>query len=335
MVISSAGLSAASIAQAAAETAAKAALLAYTKANQDFILSAGLSVTKLTQLREETVKYYEAQKALAGLMTTSAASLNSTTAAYRFSILTDAQKQASMRAQFSAANTSFAADQVAYNNAKASGDANAQIALGTDMAKRADAMNALINPLIAGATATGTTGEIANWLAVADSVSAALLATAPATYQSESLASLALIDTSLATLDFSLQQLATVFSDAGKATLNGLAAVVKAISGSLPSTTAWSGAAFADGGAYQGGLALVGERGPELINFGQPGQVYTAPQTRAIFGSGGSGDNSELVAEVRALHAELRAIAVNTGGMHKLLKRVTPDGNSLQMVVAA
>ena len=93
-----------------------------------------------------------------------------------------------------------------------------------------------------------------------------------------------------------------------------------------------------------GGLALVGERGPELINFDQPGQVYTAPQTRSIFGAGrgGGGDNGELVAEVRALRAEVanlrieaRATAVNTGGINKLLKRVTPDGNSLQMVVAA
>lgn len=40
--------------------------------------------------------------------------------------------------------------------------------------------------------------------------------------------------------------------------------------------------AFAAGGYYSGGLALVGEEGPELINFRNPGQVYRADQTQDI-----------------------------------------------------
>ena len=59
---------------------------------------------------------------------------------------------------------------------------------------------------------------------------------------------------------------------------------------------------YASGGLYPGGLALVGEQGPEVINFGNPGQVYTAPQTRELL----SGDNSEVVAELRATVQELR-----------------------------
>lgn len=46
---------------------------------------------------------------------------------------------------------------------------------------------------------------------------------------------------------------------------------------------------FADGGNYQGGVALVGETGPELINFANPGQVYTAAQTSAMLAGGGQG----------------------------------------------
>lgn len=40
--------------------------------------------------------------------------------------------------------------------------------------------------------------------------------------------------------------------------------------------------AFAKGGDYQGGMALVGEEGPELINFNSGGRVYTADQTRQM-----------------------------------------------------
>lgn len=44
--------------------------------------------------------------------------------------------------------------------------------------------------------------------------------------------------------------------------------------------------AFARGGRHDGGWALVGEEGPELVNFSQPGRVYTADQTRdAVAGS--------------------------------------------------
>lgn len=61
--------------------------------------------------------------------------------------------------------------------------------------------------------------------------------------------------------------------------------------------------AFAQGGYYAGGLALVGEDGPELINFNQPGQVYTAPQTRDLLSSDGA------ARELRALREEQRAQA--------------------------
>ena len=61
------------------------------------------------------------------------------------------------------------------------------------------------------------------------------------------------------------------------------------------------GMTFASGGSYLGGLALVGEQGPELINFRQPGQVYTAQQTRQIISGG---DNSDVVDELQQLRAE-------------------------------
>ena len=43
---------------------------------------------------------------------------------------------------------------------------------------------------------------------------------------------------------------------------------------------------FASGGNYSGGVALVGEKGPELINFNRGGYVYNAQDTRRLMESG-------------------------------------------------
>jgi len=45
---------------------------------------------------------------------------------------------------------------------------------------------------------------------------------------------------------------------------------------------------FALGGNYNGGLALVGERGPELIDFNRGGRVYNAGDTQRMMNSGPS-----------------------------------------------
>jgi hypothetical protein len=50
-------------------------------------------------------------------------------------------------------------------------------------------------------------------------------------------------------------------------------------------------------------MAMVGEQGPELINFNRPGQVYTAGQTAEIM-SGNS-----LAAEIQGLRDDIRAQA--------------------------
>ena len=64
--------------------------------------------------------------------------------------------------------------------------------------------------------------------------------------------------------------------------------------------------AFARGGLAMPGWAVVGEEGPELVNFSQPGRVYTAADTVALFRSatprgtsGESGGSREEVYELR------------------------------------
>lgn len=86
--------------------------------------------------------------------------------------------------------------------------------------------------------------------------------------------------------------------------------------------------AFAAGGDHAGGLRIVGEHGPELEATG-PSRIYNARQTSQIL----NGSNDELVAEVRALRAELAAIRVQAGrtadsvrSSEKLWKKIDATG---------
>jgi hypothetical protein len=60
--------------------------------------------------------------------------------------------------------------------------------------------------------------------------------------------------------------------------------------------------AYATGG-YARGLSIVGENGPELVDFTSPGRVYTAEQTQGMFVA--NNVNQQLVAEVRSLRQEV------------------------------
>lgn len=89
---------------------------------------------------------------------------------------------------------------------------------------------------------------------------------------------------------------------------------------------------YATGGYYPGGLAMVGEQGPEIINFNRPGQVYTAGQTAEIMSGNG------LAAEIQGLRDDIRAQArANTqlqSRTAKVLERWENDGIPETRVVA-
>lgn len=94
---------------------------------------------------------------------------------------------------------------------------------------------------------------------------------------------------------------------------------------------------YATGGSYSGGLALVGETGPELINFSQPGYIYDSAETATILSSGNTSLVSELQGlryEVSLLRAEVRADVSHNAKTARLLDRVIPDGDSIQIVTA-
>jgi hypothetical protein len=89
---------------------------------------------------------------------------------------------------------------------------------------------------------------------------------------------------------------------------------------------------FASGGYYTGGLAMVGENGPELINFSNPGMVYNSAQT-------GSMINSEMSQEIRGLREDnreqARAMVQLQTRMNRLLERWDGDGLPEERVVTA
>ncbi len=110
-------------------------------------------------------------------------------------------------------------------------------------------------------------------------------------------------------------------------TANSLEQTVTQIAGNYGLTVP----TFASGGNYMGGMALVGEQGPELINFSQGGYVHNAGQTASMLGG-----SDELISEIRRLNLkveQLEAAAISTAisnnKIQKLLERVTPDGNTI------
>jgi phage-related tail protein len=76
--------------------------------------------------------------------------------------------------------------------------------------------------------------------------------------------------------------------------------------------------AYASGGSYGGGMALVGEQGPELIDFNTGGQVYNASQSANIIGGEVAGEIRALREEVSLLRYEARSTAISSAKIARL-----------------
>lgn len=98
------------------------------------------------------------------------------------------------------------------------------------------------------------------------------------------------------------------------------------------------GIQFANGG-YASGWSLVGERGPELVNFSQPGRVYNAEQTAKALSGGAGTNNVKVIIENRSgqqvkatsatadfnlremvINVVVEAVSTNDGGINNILK---------------
>lgn len=91
---------------------------------------------------------------------------------------------------------------------------------------------------------------------------------------------------------------------------------------------------FAAGGDYSGGLALVGEKGPELINFSSGGYVANASNTANLLDNNSVLDLLDKVnTNLDGMRYELRSNVTHVAKTAKLLDRVIPDGASVQVTV--
>lgn len=293
---------------------------AYADALQKFALDASKSVGKLGELRAETLRYYEAQKALANLLSEGAKGLRKTVKDYRVSQLSPEDQFANLQADYAKAY------------AKAMG------ADGEELAGYADELNNLMLPMLEAAKGAFSSDEqyqafIATALARAEAVAGRMDAVAPKDYQKQSLDLLAEIDAKLLEMEKSAlsgdQVLTNAINAARDATVNGLRQVVNALTGRAV-------AAFAKGGYHSGGWRLVGEEGPEL-EFTGPSRILNADQTRAMLAGG---DDSQMLVLLRALlqeqqrlreevenlRIEARATASNTGKTARQLDRIEADG---------
>ena len=74
---------------------------------------------------------------------------------------------------------------------------------------------------------------------------------------------------------------------------------------------------FAKGGMAGPGLALVGEKGPEIVNFSRPGMVYTAAQSQSLLG------DEETKALLREIRTEAKAsVTVQSQALPRLIAEV-------------
>ena len=84
---------------------------------------------------------------------------------------------------------------------------------------------------------------------------------------------------------------------------------------------------FADGGTSSGGMAIVGERGPEIVNLPAGAKVHSNKNSRKMAGSGGTNINVTINARDTS-DAELRRIADKIGSMlNNSVNRRTSSGS--------
>lgn len=247
----------------------------YTAALTEYVASASVGVTQLTRLRDETLAYYEAQRALATGMHSSAAALRGTADAIMFAGLSPEQQLAKLQAEWVTLV------------------ASAGSATGSVLAGVGDDLNSIMQPLLNTAQQVFGTGEgyqsiLQAVLGQSAAVADRLDALAPAGYEDASLALLGQIDGSLAQLeDAAAAQNALIVNairGGADTTAAGLRAIVAALTGqTVP--------AFENGGFHGGGVRLVGERGPELELTGAA-RYYSAADTRDILTGGRGGPGS-------------------------------------------
>jgi len=308
-------------ADVAAAAAAKAytvavekATLQYAQAVDAWTAEASKSVPALSKLREETLRYFESQKALSEQMIASSGNLRAAVASAKATQLDSSQLLGMQQRQFGT-NYSLALSTT-----------------GSVQASYADKMAAALPDLASGLMSTAKTRE--EWVvatqtlyAQSERVAALLESTAPMDYQAESLSALATIDNTLAMLDDSTRAITRAIESSGTLTAAGLRQVVTALGGT-PSFDVGTNYVPRDMFArIHEGEAVV----PRAFN----------PAAGARMG-GGMSNTARLEAlvekqalQLEGMRTELRAIAVSSSSTAKTLRDITPNRTAIATEPAA
>jgi hypothetical protein len=87
--------------------------------------------------------------------------------------------------------------------------------------------------------------------------------------------------------------------------------------------------AYANGGYHIGGWALVGEEGPEFVQFERPARIYNTRETQAMM-RGGNATTDAALAQLNALLSQLltqtSGVAVHTGALSSMLGALSANG---------
>jgi tape measure domain-containing protein len=249
------------------------------------------AVGSLSDLREETVRYFEQQKALSELMKSSASNIRSTISGIVLTEQSPLQQLQTLQSQFTSLTES------------------ARLATGSDLASIGSEVNNLIGPLLEKAAQIYASGpefqrikELV--LGQANAVADQLDALAPENYQQESLTLLDQIDQSLIALKLQSE--------------NADALIVQALG--VSSSTAVSA-------LNQLGILLTGSPVASVTqNAGASlptvGIVNTADVNATQTGSVNSGSFAEVVNELRAIKTAIDESDIN-------IKVVTSDGKTI------
>jgi len=316
----------------AAQQAVEDAQRKYVQGIAAWVAASKLSTEALGKLKAETLRYHAQQQDLAQTMRQSAASLRAAVDATRQQTMTEAQDLAS-RMRLFARNYLMA-----------------QFTTGSTKAAYADKLAAALPQLSADLAATSASRlewaeAVARLSAQAKQVADRVDATAPATYEAESLALLDAIEGKLAGLDataLGLQDSVTAAIHAGAArTAAGLSNLIKVVQEADKSASLQ---AFATGGVFTNSvvnsptvapMALFGEAGPEAImplargpggvlgvhahGGGQPPQRQSAPAE--------ADPNAQEAAQQREMLAEIKRLGERLDALNKEVRQLRQENN--------
>lgn len=285
-------LAAAQAALASTQQSQVQAQVDYVAAMREWVVEAGGSVDKLSDLRGEVVNFYQAQAAAVKAMLQSAGNLRSVIDQVRLGQLDTAQTATELGSRYS----------VDY-----------AMALATTGATRAgyvDAMAGNLQGLSDALKAEAATGadwriETARLLAQATNAAGLLEGDAAADdYQDVALGLLGSIDSALESLSAATvsaeQVIANAINASSSAQLDGLRAIVAALKGEpIP--------AFASGGSHYGGLRIVGERGWELEATG-PSRIWNQSQLATALSGNGNPDRAERLSQQQIEESRIQAM---------------------------